>query len=162
MTTHPTDGQEGEGDSDDGNEGNLNHLTSAELLTEQNVLVIERNRAVTEVNVDYLKKNSRYKKIKDKKRNWRDNENFIRSIPSLIRAQKQIHLPNKDSLGLGAAVVLNLLEKFSNKIGRYCLYFDNLTTSLQVQLFLRSCQIWDIKELDISGKIELKNILFLT
>lgn len=49
----PSDGQETNEDSDDENEGNLNHLTCTELLTECDiVLVNERNRAATEVNAD--------------------------------------------------------------------------------------------------------------
>lgn len=65
----PTDGQETDEDSDDENGGNLNHLTSAQLLTEcEVVLVNDRNSAATEVSVGDSKEKSKCKKLKGKKR----------------------------------------------------------------------------------------------
>lgn len=74
----PTDGQETDEDSDDENGGNLNHLTSAQLLTEcEVVLVSDITCAATEVNEVDSKEKRKRKKVKVKKRNWRDNGNFL-------------------------------------------------------------------------------------
>lgn len=73
----PTDGQETDEDSDEENEGNLNHLTSAQLLTECDVVLVnKRNREPNEVNVDNLEKKDKCKKVKGKKRNWGSNSKF--------------------------------------------------------------------------------------
>ena len=71
----PTDGGETDEDSDDENEGDLNHLTSAQLLTECDVVLVGKNKGNSNeetVNEPKLKS----KKPKDKNRNWKETSKF--------------------------------------------------------------------------------------